>query len=135
MHQGRAGRDGLGDDRRGADRARAVAGDAHVGAPEQPSQLGLPRWRIDVHDHGPVRGAGGNLVGVAVDRSVSERLARVGLRAGGMGEHERATLAAMLRYYADRGLVGNANALGWLLGRAPNDLAGFLGRVAAEPDV
>jgi NAD(P)H dehydrogenase (quinone) len=56
-------------------------------------------------------------------------------RAGGMGEHERATLAAMLRYYADRGLVGNANALGWLLGRAPNDLAGFLGRVAAEPDV
>ncbi len=56
-------------------------------------------------------------------------------RTGGMGEHERATLAAMFRYYADRGLVGNANALGWLLGRAPNDLAAFLGRVAAQPDV
>jgi uncharacterized protein YbjT (DUF2867 family) len=54
-------------------------------------------------------------------------------RTGGMGEHERATLAAMFRYYADRGLVGNANALGWLLGRAPNDLAAFLGRVAAQP--
>ncbi len=46
-------------------------------------------------------------------------------RAGEMGEHERATLAAMFRYYADHGLVGNPNTLRWLLGRAPNDLAAF----------
>jgi NAD(P)H dehydrogenase (quinone) len=57
------------------------------------------------------------------------------VRAGGMGEHERATLVAMLRYYADHGLVGNSNTLRWLLGRAPNNLAVFLGRVAAQPDV
>jgi NAD(P)H dehydrogenase (quinone) len=53
-------------------------------------------------------------------------------RAGGMGEHERATLAAMLRYYADHGLVGNPNTLRWLLGRTPNDLAGFLARLRTQ---
>jgi len=51
-------------------------------------------------------------------------------RAGGMGEHERVTLAAMFRYYANHGLVGNPNTLSWLLGRAPNGLADFLRRVA-----
>jgi hypothetical protein len=56
-------------------------------------------------------------------------------RAAGMGEHERATLAAMFRYYADHGLVGNPNTLSWLLGRAPHDLARFLGRIAAQPEV
>jgi NAD(P)H dehydrogenase (quinone) len=53
-------------------------------------------------------------------------------RAGGMGEHERTTLVAMFRYYAEHGLVGNSNTLRWLLGRAPNDLAAFLGRAAAR---
>jgi uncharacterized protein YbjT (DUF2867 family) len=52
--------------------------------------------------------------------------------AAGMGEHERATLAAMFRYYADHGLIGNPNTLSWLLGRAPNGLAGFLGRAVAR---
>ena len=42
-----------------------------------------------------------------------------------MGEHERATLAAMFRYYAQYGLIGNPNTLRWLIGRAPNDLACF----------
>jgi NAD(P)H dehydrogenase (quinone) len=56
-------------------------------------------------------------------------------RAGGMGEHERATLAAMFRYYAQHGLVGNPNTLSWLLGRAPNDLAHFLSGVASESGV
>ena len=54
-------------------------------------------------------------------------------RAGGMGEHERNTLAAMFRYYAAHGLIGNTNALSWLLGRAPNDLAHFLDRTAKLP--
>jgi NAD(P)H dehydrogenase (quinone) len=48
------------------------------------------------------------------------------VRATGMGEHEQATLAAMFRYYAEYGLVGNTNTLRWLLGRAPTDLASFI---------
>jgi len=56
-------------------------------------------------------------------------------RAAGMGEHERTTLVAMFHYYADHGLVGNPNTLSWLSGRAPHDLARFLGRIAAQPEV
>jgi uncharacterized protein YbjT (DUF2867 family) len=76
-------------------------------------------------------------VGVALGRKVRAEAetteaweARVA--AAGMGEHERATLAAMFRYYADHGLIGNPNTLSWLLGRAPNSLAGFLGRAVAR---
>ena len=54
-------------------------------------------------------------------------------RAAGMGEHERDTLAAMFRYYAEHGLAGNSNALAWLLGRAPNGLNAFVSRTAALP--
>ena len=50
-------------------------------------------------------------------------------RAAHMGEYERTTLAAMFRYYADHGLIGNPHTLRWLIGRAPNDLARFLDRV------
>jgi uncharacterized protein YbjT (DUF2867 family) len=53
-------------------------------------------------------------------------------RAAGMGE-QRITLAAMFRYYARHGLVGNANTLRWLLGREPQGLAGFASRQAAQP--
>jgi NAD(P)H dehydrogenase (quinone) len=53
-------------------------------------------------------------------------------RVAGVGEHERATLAAMFRYYAQHGLVGNPNTLRWLLGRAPRDLTQFLSRVARQ---
>jgi uncharacterized protein YbjT (DUF2867 family) len=53
-------------------------------------------------------------------------------RAAGAGEHERSTLAAMFRYYAQHGLAGNSNALRWLLGRAPHDLTEFLSRVARQ---
>jgi NAD(P)H dehydrogenase (quinone) len=56
-------------------------------------------------------------------------------RAVGMGEHECATLIAMFRYYAAHGLVGNNKTLRWLLGREPNGLSGFLGRVAAQSDI
>jgi NAD(P)H dehydrogenase (quinone) len=47
-------------------------------------------------------------------------------RAAGMGEHQRVTLAAMFRYYAQYGLIGNPQMLRRLLGRAPNDLAHFV---------
>jgi uncharacterized protein YbjT (DUF2867 family) len=53
-------------------------------------------------------------------------------RAAGMGDYERETLAAMFRYYAEHGLIGNPNTLAWLLGRAPTSLAGFLERELAE---
>jgi NAD(P)H dehydrogenase (quinone) len=55
--------------------------------------------------------------------------------AAGMDEHERVTLAAMFRYYAAHGLIGNSNVLHGLLGRPPNSLAHFLGRVAAKAAV
>jgi NAD(P)H dehydrogenase (quinone) len=48
------------------------------------------------------------------------------VRAAGIGDHERATLAAMFRYYARHGLAGNSDTLRWLLGRAPHDLAHFV---------
>jgi uncharacterized protein YbjT (DUF2867 family) len=56
-------------------------------------------------------------------------------RAGGIGEHERATLSAMFRYYAAHGLVGNSHVLRCLLGRAPTSLTAFVARaaVAATP--
>ena len=57
---------------------------------------------------------------------------QVRARAGGMGEYECATLAAMFRYYAAHGLIGNSHVLAALLGRQPNDLAGFLRRSAAK---
>jgi NAD(P)H dehydrogenase (quinone) len=53
-------------------------------------------------------------------------------RAASLGEYERATLAAMFRYYAQHGLVGNPNTLRWLLGRAPHGLAEFLGCIVRQ---
>jgi uncharacterized protein YbjT (DUF2867 family) len=50
-------------------------------------------------------------------------------RAAGMGDYEAQTLAAMFRYYAEHGLIGNSNTLRWLLGREPNNLADFVSRV------
>jgi len=64
-------------------------------------------------------------IGVEVE-TIEAWEARV--RAAGMGDYEAATLAAMFRYYAAHGLIGNSNTLHWLLGRAPNSLAEFLSR-------
>jgi NAD(P)H dehydrogenase (quinone) len=55
-------------------------------------------------------------------------------RAAGIGEYEGATLAAMFRYYAAHGLIGNSRVLASLLGRKPNDLAAFLRRDAVPGD-
>jgi len=46
-------------------------------------------------------------------------------RARGMDDHARETLTKMFRAYARDGLKGNANVLGWLLGRTPTSLAAF----------
>lgn len=51
-------------------------------------------------------------------------------RTAGMEDHQRDTLAKMFRYYARNGLVGNANVLGWLLGRPPTTLEAFARRAA-----
>jgi uncharacterized protein YbjT (DUF2867 family) len=51
-------------------------------------------------------------------------------RKNGMADGQRETLVAMFRYYAAHGLVGNSNALRWLLDREPTTLAEFIGRAA-----
>jgi uncharacterized protein YbjT (DUF2867 family) len=76
-------------------------------------------------------------VGAALGREVSVEAEAVAewdarARAGGMGEHERTTLAAMFRYYAAHGLIGNSNTLAWLLGRAPTALDAYLHRVVTS---
>jgi NAD(P)H dehydrogenase (quinone) len=80
------------------------------------------------------------MIGAALGRGVRAEAETVAAwearaRAAGMGEHQRVTLAAMFRYYAEHGLVGNSNTLRWLLGRAPNDLTRFLGSAVARPRV
>jgi uncharacterized protein YbjT (DUF2867 family) len=70
-------------------------------------------------------------IGVVLNRDISVEAEPVEtwearVRAAGMGEHQRATLAAMFRYYAQHGLIGNPQTLRWLLGRAPNNLAHFV---------
>ena len=72
-------------------------------------------------------------IGAALNRDISVEAEAVEawearVRAAGMGDDERATLAAMFRYYARHGLAGNPNTLRWLLGRAPHDLAHFIAR-------
>ena len=83
----------------------------------------IPVGAVVVHE-GEVIGSGHNERDV---RAEAETVATWEERAlaAGMGEHERNTLAAMFRYYARHGLIGNSNALGRLLGRAPNTLALF----------
>lgn len=47
---------------------------------------------------------------------------------GKAGDEAIATRLAIFRYHDSFGLVGNANVLGWLLGRAPATFADFLAR-------
>jgi uncharacterized protein YbjT (DUF2867 family) len=54
-------------------------------------------------------------------------------RGAGLSDYAIATLRQMFRYYADYGLVGNANVLRWLLGRPPTTLAAFVRRQAGSP--
>ena len=75
-------------------------------------------------------GRGGRRLGAALGRPVRAVAEPVEAwdaraRAAGMGDYQRETLAAMFRSYAANGLVGNANVLGWLLGRPPATLAQF----------
>lgn len=49
-------------------------------------------------------------------------------RGAGLGEYQRATLAAMFRYYELHGLSGNPRVLRWLLGREPTTIVAFARR-------
>lgn len=51
-------------------------------------------------------------------------------RKAGMADYQRETLIKMFRYYAAHGLIGNPNALTWLLGRAQTTLAEYAERAA-----
>jgi uncharacterized protein YbjT (DUF2867 family) len=60
-------------------------------------------------------------------------------RASGLGDYQVETLVAMFRYYEHYGFWGNAQVLGWLLGRPPASFADFVQRAArerlAEPNI
>lgn len=51
-------------------------------------------------------------------------------RAAGLSDHAVTVLTKMFLSYANDGLKGNPNILGWLLGRPPTTLAEFAARVA-----
>lgn len=53
-------------------------------------------------------------------------------KAGELSEYAIQTLLRMFQYYAKNGLVGNPRVLGYLLGRSPTKLAGFLKKHAHE---
>jgi uncharacterized protein YbjT (DUF2867 family) len=67
----------------------------------------------------------------ALGRSVRSETIRVeawaeALSRSGVGGYELEALGAEAVYFHGHGLVGNPNALRWLLGRSPTTLAGFL---------
>jgi len=100
--------------------ARALTEDGHVGATyELVGTAPLSQTEI------------ATAIGAVLNRDISVEAESVEtwearVRASGMGEHQRVTLAAMFRYYAQHGLIGNPWTLRWLLGRTPNDLARFV---------
>ncbi len=49
-------------------------------------------------------------------------------RASGMGDYQCETLLKMFRYYAEFGMCGNTNVLGWLLGHTPTSFPAFVAR-------
>jgi uncharacterized protein YbjT (DUF2867 family) len=107
--------------------ALALTDDAHVGAIYE--LVGTPPYsQTEVADvlaaalGRPVRAEAESIEAWAARGAVAD-----------MGDYQRDTLAAMFRYYALRGLIGNSNTLRWLLGREPTNLAAFAARTAAQP--
>lgn len=56
---------------------------------------------------------------------------RAKAKAAGMPQHVIDTRAAMFAHYDHRGLAGNPNVLGWLLGRPPTTFERYVRRIAA----
>ena len=67
----------------------------------------------------------------SVVRAQAESVAAWAARSSALGDYQKETLIRMFRYYAEHGLVGNPNTLGWLLGRAPTTLQEFAALIVA----
>jgi uncharacterized protein YbjT (DUF2867 family) len=65
-------------------------------------------------------------------RADKEELSDWRLHAGGLSEYAAENLVKMFKYYDQWGLVGNPNALRWLLRREPNSLEMFAQRIVKE---
>lgn len=61
--------------------------------------------------------------------SISHEEWAAGARASGMDDYQCETLLKMFRYYAEFGMLGNSNTLGWLLGHAPTTFPAFVARI------
>lgn len=53
-----------------------------------------------------------------------------GARASGLGNYQVETLVKMFCYYEEFGFTGNAQVLGWLLGRPPTSFSVFVERIS-----
>lgn len=72
-------------------------------------------------------------LGLSVRAEQIDRAAwAVSARARGVGEYQVRTLLQMFEYYERHGLVGNPNALSWLLGRTGTSFANFVEEVIAQ---
>lgn len=99
--------------------AKVLTEDGHTGATYE--LVGTP-----AHSQAEVA----QILGEALGRPVRVEAEPAGawqarLQAAGMSAEESGKLVAMARYYQRHGLIGNANVLTWLLGRAPTSLADF----------
>jgi uncharacterized protein YbjT (DUF2867 family) len=104
--------------------ALVLADDAHVGATYE--LVGTPPYsQTEAAD--VIAAALGRPVRVEVE-TVDAWAARA--RTAGISDYQSDTLAAMFRYYAQHGLIGNSNTLRWLLQRQPTSLAAFAARAA-----
>ena len=63
-----------------------------------------------------------------VAKSIPREVWRREAQGSGLDEERLETLLAMFQYYERHGLVGNGNALRWLLGREPTDLMSWARR-------
>lgn len=55
-----------------------------------------------------------------------------GARAAGLGDYQVTTLLSMFEYYGRHGFWGNAQVLGWLLGRPPTSFQAVVRRTVCE---
>ena len=67
-------------------------------------------------------------------RAEKEEISDWRLRTEGMSEYAVVNLVSMFEYYERWGLVGNANALRWILKRVPTSLEKFVDRIIRERD-
>lgn len=100
--------------------AKVLTEPGHTGAtyelagPENPSQSGVALLLSDLLGH-PVEA-----------EQITIEAWTEGAKKAGLGMYQIETLVKMFRYYEQYNFEGNANVLGWLLGRPPTTLRTFL---------